>query len=93
MRIFIGKEINVPFQCKGIRQLITLCTYDASYKKLTCYARRMGTGTGIVLRTGVVWVWMWALCRPYCSTEVEARRFRTSVGHGIDEDPTEKRKL
>ena len=44
-------------------------------------------------------VQIWALCQPYCSTEVEARwfcsarLFRLSVHSGIDVDLTEKREL
>jgi len=46
MCTFTGKEINVPFQCKGIRQLITLCTYDTSYKKVNVLCLLYGYGYG-----------------------------------------------
>ena len=94
-RTFIGKEINVPFQCKGIRQLITYVRTIHHIKKLTFYAHCISTGTGggYVLWTGVVQVRIRAWRRPYCPTEDEARRFRTSVGSGNNVDRTEKRKL
>ena len=46
MCTFIGKEINVPFQCKGIRQLITYVRTIHHIKKLTLYAHCISTGTG-----------------------------------------------